>query len=241
MSRRRKAPKKSHLIMVLDRSGSMDRIKSDTEGGFDSMVEKLQEDGNDGFVTLVQFDTEHETVYEQKSLADVPKLTLVPRGSTALLDGVGEAIRRAEKFVKPGDNVSVTIMTDGGENSSREYDKETVTKLMDEKREQGWEFNFLGAGPGAWGGAQMLGIAHTHTINYSGSAKDQETAFAAVAHSHGAKLRGESSSYALAAPELKTHLESKAGAFEALAVDPLTIPVQHRLARKRGSGRPTKS
>src|SRR4051794_10171001 len=115
MSRRKKAPKKSHVIMVLDRSGSMSSIKSDTEGGFDSMIEELRKSAEgETLVTLVQFDTEHETVYEQKFLADVPKLTLKPRGGTALLDGVGEAIRRAEKFVRKGDNVAVTILTDGG-------------------------------------------------------------------------------------------------------------------------------
>src|SRR3954466_6985626 len=101
MSRRRKAPKKSHVVLVLDRSGSMSSIKADTEGGFNTMIDELRKSAAEGTtVTLVQFDTEHETVYEQKALADVPKLDLKPRGATALLDGVGEAIKRAEKFVK---------------------------------------------------------------------------------------------------------------------------------------------
>lgn len=211
MGRRRKAPKKSHVIMVLDRSGSMSSIKADTEGGFNSFIEELRkEDDGNTFVTLVQFDTEHETVYEQKLLADVPKLDLVPRGMTALLDGVGEAIRRAEKFVRSGDNVAVTILTDGGENSSREFSKDAVTKLMDEKREDGWEFNFIGAGVGAWSGAAMLGISHTHTINYSGSGVETQDVFAAAAASNISKMRGLTSSYADSAPELKARLEANA-------------------------------
>jgi secreted protein with Ig-like and vWFA domain len=207
MGRRRKAPKKSHSIMVLDRSGSMSSIKEDTEGGFNEFIKSLRETDNT-FVTLVQFDTRYDTVYEQKPVADVPKLSLRPRGGTALRDGVGEAIRRAEKFVRPGDNVVVTILTDGGENSSREYSQEAITRLMDEKREDGWEFNFIGAGVHAWGGAQMLGIAHSHTINYSGAGDDTHDVFAAAAMSNIAKTRGLTSSYTESAPLLKAQLEA---------------------------------
>jgi hypothetical protein len=235
MGRRKKAPKKSHLIMVLDRSGSMINIKADTEGGFDSMIENLRKEGAENtFVTLVQFDTEYETVYEQKPLAEVPKLNLVPRGGTALRDGVGEAIRRGEKFIRPGDNVGVTILTDGGENSSREFSQDAITKLMDAKRAEDWEFNFLGAGPHAWGGAQMLGIGHAHTINYSGVGVDNRAAFAAASLSHVHKTRGMSSSYAESAPLLKAQLE--AGHHEQ-KLDFDGIMQYARPARKRGSGK----
>lgn len=235
MARRRKAPKKSHVIVVLDRSGSMSSIKSDTEGGFDSMIEELRTSAEgETLVTLVQFDTEHETVYAQKTLDDVPKLILKPRGRTALLDGVGEAIKRAEKFVNKGDNVAVTILTDGGENSSREYSKEAVTALMDEKREDGWEFNFVGAGPAAWSGAGLLGIGDSHTINYSGSGAATADAFTALAASNASKTRGGSSSYLASAPELKSRLETEANAQPGVQINiaPGAFP-----PRKRGSGK----
>jgi hypothetical protein len=212
----------------------MASIKNDTEGGFNHLIESLR-DAENTFVTLVQFDTVHDTVYEQRVVENVPKLDLRPRGGTALLDGVGEAIRRAEKFVRKGDNVAVTILTDGGENSSREYSKEAVTALMDEKREDGWEFNFLGAGPAAWSGASMLGIGHAHTINYSGSGVDTDVAFAAAAHSNLAKTRGLSSSYAESSPLLKADLESKAGAPD---IDLSGFGrVGIHAPRKRGSGK----
>jgi hypothetical protein len=220
--------------MVLDRSGSMSSIKNDTEGGFNEFIAELRKGAaSDTYVTLIQFDTEYDTVYEQKPVSDVPKLKLVPRGATALRDGVGEAIRRAEKFVRSGDNVVVTILTDGGENSSREFSQDAIQKLMDEKREDGWEFNFIGAGVSAWGGAQMLGIAHSHTINYSGTGVHTHDAFAAAAASNVAKTRGLSSSYLEASPVLKAQLEDDAG-----SVTPPPVQVNIGVApRRRGSGK----
>lgn len=235
MSRRKKAPKKSHLAIVLDRSGSMGSIALETEQGFDQMIEKLREEAaSDTYVTLIQFDTEKETVYEQKPLADVPNLKLVPRGMTALLDGVGEAIRRLEKFVKDGDNVAVTVMTDGGENSSQEFSNDAIKSLMDEKRRTGWEFNFLGAGPHAWGGAALLGIGHAHTINYAGTAATQDSAFAAAAMSNVAKTRGLTSSYVDSAPELKARLET--GVTASPDVRQINV-VDAGSPRRRGSGK----
>lgn len=233
MGRRKKA-QKSHIGIVLDRSGSMQSIALETKQGFDQMIERLREEaGGDTYVTLVQFDTEIETVFEQLLINSVDELVFVPRGMTALLDGVGEAIRRMEKFVRSGDNVAITIMTDGGENSSHEFTKDSVTKLMDEKREDGWEFNFLGAGPAAWGGASLLGISHTHVINYSGDAHDHSVAFAAAALSNVAKTRGMSSSYVESTPLLKSQLESKAQSDIRLPEDYSAIRPSGRRIRKR--------
>jgi len=232
MSRRKKAPKKSHVVVVLDRSGSMARIASDTVGGFNSFIKQLREDAAPNtFVTLVQFDTVHDTVYAQKPLADVPGLEFLPRGGTALLDGVGIAISRVEKFARKGDNVAVTIITDGGENSSVGYSKEAVTALIDTKREDGWEFNFLGAGPASWSGATMLGIGHAHTINYAGDAHSHGLAFTAAATSNVAKTRGRSSSYVESTPMLKAQLEGEAGSVPDVQITIGAPP------RRRGSGR----
>jgi uncharacterized protein YegL len=229
MSRRKKAPKKSHIGIVLDCSGSMITIALETEQGFNQMIEKLREGANDTTVTLVEFDSTVQPVYEQKPLPEVPKMVFKTRGMTALLDGVGVAIRRMEKFVKPGDNVAITIMTDGGENSSQEFTKEAVTKLMDEKREEGWEFNFLGAGPASWQGAQLLNIGDSHTINYSGAAQDHAVAFNALALSNVAKTQGGSSSYLRSAPELKSRLEADAGTSDIQ----INVRQPRRVTRKR--------
>lgn len=241
MSRRKKAPKKSHIGVVLDRSGSMQSMALETEQGFDRMIEKTREGAEgDTYVTLVQFDTDIDTVYSQRHVNDVPKCTLIPRGGTSLFDGIGEAIRRMEKFVRKGDNVLITIMTDGGENSSQEYHKKTINELMDSKRKDGWDFNFLGAGPAAWQGAEMLGIRRDFAINYAGNPVQQDAAFAAVAASNVAKTRGLESSYTASALSLKTELENdtdwvpdaQAGVQINIAPQPLGKPI-----RRRGSGK----
>jgi hypothetical protein len=187
----------------------------ETISGYNQFIDELREEAAENtFVTLVQFDTRKTAVYEQLALADVPELdenSYVLGGMTALYDGVGELIRRMEKFVKPGDNVAVTIMTDGEENSSTKFTQHSVAALMDKKREEGWEFNYLGAGPQAWSGAQALRIHDSHTINYGADAGSHELAFAALASSNVAKTRGLSSSYVTAAPQVKSRLEAETG------------------------------
>jgi hypothetical protein len=129
-------------------------------------------------------------------------------------------------------------LTDGGENASREFSQPAITALMDKKREEGWEFNFIGAGTAAWGGAQMLGIPHSHSINYSGSGAHTHDVFAAAAASNVAKTRGLSSSYAESATVLKAQLESDAGFQEQPPLQINIVPqALGRPVRKRGSGK----
>ena len=84
-------PSYTDITMVLDRSGSMQSIKDDTVGGFDAFVDEQRRLPGRCTVSLVQFDNEYEEVYTGRDLAEVPSLTLVPRGSTAMLDAIGRA------------------------------------------------------------------------------------------------------------------------------------------------------
>lgn len=216
MGRRKKAPKASHIVVVQDKSGSMlDRL-SETITGYNQFINKLREDAEgDVYVTLVQFDTDKVAVYVKTPLDEVPELnseTYVIGGMTALNDGVAEAINRVEKFARADDNVTVTIMTDGGENSSREYGSEAIKTLIKKKTDEGWEFNYLGAGPAAWAGAASLGISSDYAIMYGASGHDHAIAFGAVAGSNIASTRGLSSSYASSTPQIKSQLENNTGA-----------------------------
>ena len=115
------------ITMVIDRSGSMQSIRSDAEGGINSFIEQQKQEPGEANVTLVQFDADYEFVHSGVPIRQVPAFKLVPRGSTALLDAVGRAINETgarlaamDEVQRPGLVVFV-IVTDGEENSSREF------------------------------------------------------------------------------------------------------------------------
>ena len=117
----------THLYFLLDRSGSMQSIKSDIEGGFAAFVDEQRKAPGECLANLSQFDDAYEVVYADRPLADVPPLDLQPRSMTALHDAMGRLItdagassRRIPEAERPG-TVIVAIMTDGLENASKEW------------------------------------------------------------------------------------------------------------------------
>jgi len=160
--------KTTEIVVVLDRSGSMSSMKSDMEGGFNRFIEEQQKESGEAFVTLIQFDTEYETVYSRRPLPEVPSLVLTPRGGTALLDATGRAVCHALDTI-PSDHLCVfLIITDGGENSSREFKRDQVkslTKKCTAKRD--WQFVYLGANQDAFAEGGHLGVLRGVSANYS--------------------------------------------------------------------------
>ncbi len=165
----------TELVFILDRSGSMGGLESDTIGGFNSMLEKQRREPGDAFVTTVLFDNESETVHDRLPIEKVPKLTereYYVRGCTALLDAVGgtiEHIAGIHKYARPEDVPQKTmfvITTDGLENASKKYSYDAVKKLIEAKRELGWEFLFLGANIDAAREAARFGIAPDRAVRY---------------------------------------------------------------------------
>lgn len=167
-------PDLRHIAIVLDRSGSMQSVKSDTEGGLRAFLAAQSDAPGETTVSLYQFDTEYEPVYENKPLAEVPDYVLVPRGGTALLDAVGRTISGvgAQLAAQPeGDRpaeVIVVILTDGEENQSREFGLAAVKKMITEQQDTyGWKFVFLGADQDAFAAAGGMGIARGTTLSYT--------------------------------------------------------------------------
>ncbi|MCX4750967.1 VWA domain-containing protein [Kitasatospora sp. NBC_01287] len=168
-------PDRRHIAIVLDRSGSMQTVKTDTEGGLRAFLAAQADAPGDTTVSLYQFDTSYDTVYENAPLADVPHFTLVPRGGTALLDAVGRTITTVGAQLaalpagdRPGE-VIVVILTDGEENSSREFNLHHVKRLITEQQgTYGWQFVFLGADQDAFAAAGGMGIRADTTLSYSG-------------------------------------------------------------------------
>jgi len=182
------------ITLVLDRSGSMSRIKDDTIGGFNEFLEDQQKVEGEATFSLVQFDDEYEPVHNALPIKDVPKLsakTFVPRGMTRLLDAIGRTIvmtgQRLDQLVendKPG-RVIFVIFTDGQENDSREYGgPEGKAKVMNMIKHQTdkykWEFVFLGAKQDAIGVGGSIGIKASNAMRFGHTGGGIKKAFASA-------------------------------------------------------------
>lgn len=166
------------IVVVLDRSGSMSSIQKDTEGGFDTFIKEQQKIPGEANVSLYQFDDQYDVVYENVPLADVPPLSLTPRGWTALLDAVGKTIQsRGEYYAslpeeERPERIVFVIITDGAENKSTEYTLATVKQMITTQQDvYKWQFVFLGADIDAISVGAGLGIQRGSTMDFSKSAK----------------------------------------------------------------------
>ena len=171
--------KEQDIVFILDRSGSMAGIESDTIGGFNSFINKHKKNKNTR-VTTVLFDDNYEVLYERKPIEEVSKLTpkeYYVRGCTALMDAIGKTISSLAKKIK-NNKVLFVITTDGLENASREYSKEKVRKLIE--KHSNWEFIYIGADIDSYSEASQIGIRTTNTANYSKSKRGVNTLFASV-------------------------------------------------------------
>lgn len=188
-----KKPMKTTVVsFLLDETGSMESIRDDTIGGFNTYVESLQKDKADYEFTLVKFDSNKtEKVCVGVPMGEVPKLTYdnyVPGAATPLIDAAVKLIKATEKVVKKRKvNVLVAIQTDGHENASTEYTNKDLARLIKEKTAEGWTFVYLGAGVDVFDHASSIGIAAASTMSY-GRAHSNET-FAAMAKNTGAYAR----------------------------------------------------
>ena len=166
----------TELVFILDRSGSMSGLESDTIGGFNSMIAKQKRQSGEALVSTVLFDNESVIIHDRLPLEKVPPMTekeYFTRGCTALLDAVGGAIRHIgniHKYARKEDVPEKTmfiITTDGYENASRRYDYDTVRRMIEhEKEKYGWGFLFLGANIDAAKEAARFGIDADRAANY---------------------------------------------------------------------------
>ncbi len=185
----------TELVFILDRSGSMSGLESDTIGGFNSLIEKQQKETGEAIVSTVLFDDVADVIHDRVAIGDVKKLTekdYYVRGCTALLDAVGGAIHHIgniHKYARKEDRPAKTlfvITTDGLENASRHYSFAKVKRMIKRQRERyHWEFLFLGANIDAIEVAGNMGISLDRAANYNcdsvGTALNYRVLDAAVA------------------------------------------------------------
>lgn len=184
----------SHLVVVLDRSGSMEAIRKDMEGGFNSFIAEQRKLEDPCELTLVQFDSQSiDTVLDRVPLDKVPKLVLLPRGGTPLLDAIGQTVARMNLQPQP-DKVLFIIITDGWENASHEYTKAMVKSMIQQARARGWEFMYLGANVDAFAEAQALGIGASVTAGYAANAGGVGAVFTSASNSSSSYRSGLSAS-----------------------------------------------
>lgn len=156
----------THVTLVVDRSGSMTSVKSDAQGAINKFLEEQRLQPGVMTFSMVQFDNVVDILHQFTPIENVKDYELIPRGWTALFDATGIAIQKTGEILselpeekRPG-NVLVAVVTDGAENSSKEYTFEQLKKMIQDQQEiYGWHFAFLGADTSSWQG-QNLGFGH---------------------------------------------------------------------------------
>jgi len=170
----------TELVFILDRSGSMHGLEKDTVEGFNSMIEKQRAAEGEALVTTVLFDNEYEVLHNRTDIQGVAPLTYreyYVRGCTALLDAIGKTIEKIEKshkYMLDGarpEKVIFVIITDGYENSSRKYSYGKICKMIDKRKESGWEFIFMGANMDAVKEASKLGIDEERAVTFKNDSR----------------------------------------------------------------------
>ena len=167
----------TELVFILDRSGSMSGLESDTIGGFNAMIEKQKKQDGECYVSTVLFDNVSEVLHDRVSLTDIKPMTdreYTVRGCTALIDAIGGAIHHignVHKYARPEDvpeHTVFVITTDGMENASHKYSSDKVKRMIERQKEQyGWEFLFIGANIDAVETAAQYGISKDRAVNYN--------------------------------------------------------------------------
>jgi hypothetical protein len=185
-------PDYTHLAVILDRTGSMESIRDDTIGGFNAFLHEQKQQPGNATLTLVQFDSQdpYEVIHQVKTIQEVSELTkdtYVPRATTPLLDAIGRGINDLEKCVadmkedaRPSKVVFVVI-TDGQENASREFRRDQILKMINEKEKQsGWQFVFLSADLDAINDAMDHGFQAKAAMAFDPTSAGVKNAFASV-------------------------------------------------------------
>lgn len=180
----------TELVFILDRSGSMAGLESDTIGGFNAMLERQKKQKGDAHITTVLFDDRYEQIHDRFPIRQVKPLTskdYYVRGCTALLDAMGRTIHQMALIQKHlpdaerAEKVIFVITTDGLENASREYSRSRIKQMIElEKEQYGWEFLFFGANMDAVKEAGSFGIGADRSVTFQNDSQGIATNYRVV-------------------------------------------------------------
>jgi len=166
----------THIVLLIDRSGSMTSIKKDMEGGLKEFIKKQKLELGKCTFTAAQFDHTYEVIHKMKNLQEVEDITINPRGNTALIDSmcklideVGNELSELPKNERPDKVLFITI-TDGEENASREFTNEQLKeKIKLQEEAYKWSFTYIGANQDAFGVSRNFGVKGSSTLNFNAS------------------------------------------------------------------------
>ena len=166
---------KTQIVCILDRSGSMSGIMSDSIGGFNTFLKQQRELPDEATLTVALFDDKYELLYDDvdiKKVKDITSKEWFPRGVTALHDAIGKTINNVKANhrklgVEAPAKVLVCIVTDGYENASKEYSRSDVQKLIQDCEKDDWNFMYLAANQDAFAVGQSFGVSAGNTYNYT--------------------------------------------------------------------------
>jgi len=172
---------RTELVFILDMSGSMSDLVSDTIGGFNSMIQKQKKEEGECLVSVVLFNQDQNVLFDRVKIEEISEMTdkhYCPSGTTALIDALGRAIHHignVHKYARQEDRPDHTVFiitTDGMENSSRFYQADRVRSMVErQKTKYSWEFLFLGANIDAVETARRYGIDANRSVRYHNDAK----------------------------------------------------------------------
>jgi uncharacterized protein YegL len=179
----------TNVTVVVDRSGSMSGIRTDVIGGLNTLIEEQAKEPGACSLTIWQFDsTAIEKMLDTTPITKARKLTnsdFQPRGMTPLYDAVGAVLADADARHQDGDYEVFVLVTDGAENSSREYTKQMIFDEITRRTSDGWVFSYLGANHDAYGASQGIGISKGSTQSFAADAAGASKSFASVSRSIG--------------------------------------------------------
>lgn len=175
------------IATIIDESGSMSSIATDAIGGFNQFLKEQKEHPGEAKFTLVTFDTNYNIVYDGIDISEISELdssSYRPGGATALHDAIGVTIKNIGTRLSetPEDErpekVIISILTDGHENASKEFNRDQINEIITEQKEKyNWEFIFLAANQDAIAAGTSMGIDANMSLNYAATGDGVKSAY----------------------------------------------------------------
>lgn len=176
---------KTHLVLVLDRSGSMADIQDEVIGGLNHFIDEQKKTKDDTRVSCVLFDDQYEFLFKDLSLDEVPTFTrenFVPRGMTALNDALNRAISETEAVRADGDRVLMHVVTDGLENASKEVTPQALKeRVLELGKRSDWTITYMSSDIEAFASAGNIGINIGNTVRFAKGGRSATNAFTMTA------------------------------------------------------------